>query len=223
MKKNNLIYIIILISVNSLSLFSCNQNALKEPTKINSNIMNDSNFKTDTATFGEGCFWCLEAMFQQLEGVISVTSGYSGGTLKNPTYNEVCSGETGHAEVCQIVFDPSKISYSDLLQMFWGSHDPTTKNRQGNDIGTQYRSVIFYHNEEQKKLAEKYKTDLDKSGAYSDPIVTEISLYKEFFKAENYHQNYFNENGSEPYCRLVVKPKVEKFQKVFKNKLKKKE
>jgi peptide-methionine (S)-S-oxide reductase len=174
----------------------------------------------DTATFGAGCFWCVEAVYQQLEGVISVTSGYMGGQVKNPTYKEICTGNTGHAEVCQIVFDPSKISYADMLQAFWASHDPTTLNRQGNDIGTQYRSVVFYHNEEQQKLAEKYKKELDASQAFSNPIVTQIAASEVFYKAEDYHQNYYNENGEQPYCQFVVKPKVEKFRKVFKEKLK---
>lgn len=175
---------------------------------------------TDTATFGAGCFWCVEAVFQRLNGVLKVMSGYSGGKIKNPAYREVCSGLTGHAEVCQIVYDKSKISFTDLLEVFWKTHDPTTLNRQGNDSGTQYRSAIFYHNQEQKELAEKYKTELDKSGAFDAPITTEITAFTNFYPAEDYHQDYFNQNGSEPYCRFVIEPKVEKFQKVFKNKLK---
>jgi peptide-methionine (S)-S-oxide reductase len=176
---------------------------------------------TDTATFGSGCFWCTEALFQDLEGVISVTSGYSGGTIKNPAYKEICTGRTGHAEVIRIIFDPNKITYPELLEVFWKTHDPTTLNRQGNDVGTQYRSVIFYHSEEQKMLAEKYKKELDSSGAFDKPIVTEISPASAFYKAENYHQDYFNLNGTEPYCTFVIQPKVEKFKKVFKDKLKK--
>jgi peptide-methionine (S)-S-oxide reductase len=176
--------------------------------------------KTDTATFGGGCFWCTEAQFDLLKGVISVTSGYSGGTVRNPSYKEVCTGRTGHAEVVQVVYDPTVLSYEELLEAFWQSHDPTQLNRQGNDIGTQYRSVIFYHNEEQHKLAEKYKKLLNESGAYESEIVTEISALTEFYKAEEDHQNYFNENGSQPYCRFVVSPKVDKFRKVFKEKLK---
>jgi peptide-methionine (S)-S-oxide reductase len=177
--------------------------------------------KYDTATFGAGCFWCVEAQFQMLNGVISVASGYSGGAVKNPSYKEVCNGTTGHAEVCQIVFDPSIITYDEMLAAFWQTHDPTQLNRQGNDIGTQYRSVIYYHNDAQKQLAEKYKADLNKEGAYDKPVVTEISAFSVFYKAEDYHQNYFNENGEQPYCQFVVQPKVEKFKKVFKNKLKK--
>jgi peptide-methionine (S)-S-oxide reductase len=177
----------------------------------------------ETATFGNGCFWCTEAIFQQLNGVIKVTSGYSGGTIENPTYKQVCTGTTGHAEVLQIEYDPSIISFDELLEVFWKTHDPTTLNRQGNDIGTQYRSVIFYHNEEQKNKAEKYKAQLTASGAYASPIVTVIEPFTKFYAAEDYHQNYFNENGHNPYCQLVVRPKVEKFEKVFKTKLKKAE
>lgn len=176
--------------------------------------------KTDTATFGNGCFWCTEAIFQNLKGVYSAVSGYSGGHVKNPSYKEVCAGTTGHAEVLQITFDPSVISFEELLEVFWKTHDPTTLNRQGNDIGTQYRSVIFYHNEEQKQLAEKYKKALDESGAWNKPIVTEITAFSKFYPAEDYHQNYFNLHGSEPYCTFVIQPKVEKFRQVFKDKLK---
>ncbi len=183
--------------------------------------MNDSNTRLDTATFGAGCFWCVEAVFQDLEGVKSVASGYSGGKIKNPTYREVCSGLTGHAEVIQIAYNPDKISFDELLEVFWQTHDPTTLNQQGADRGTQYRSVVFYHNEEQKVLAEKYKKALNDSQAFANPVVTEISPFTEFYKAEDYHQNYFNENGEEPYCRMVIKPKVDKFKKVFKDKLKK--
>ena len=174
----------------------------------------------DTATFGAGCFWCVEAVFQRLDGVIKVNSGYAGGKIKNPTYREVCSGLTGHAEVCQIIFDSSKLSYTELLEVFWKTHDPTTLNRQGADAGTQYRSVIFYHNNNQKELAEKYKLELDKSGAFSNPIVTEISPATDFYIAEDYHQNYFNLNGNEPYCQFVIQPKIDKFEKVFKSKIK---
>lgn len=175
----------------------------------------------DTATFGAGCFWCVEAVFQNMEGVEKVVSGYSGGSVKNPAYKEVCMGTTGHAEVCQIHYNPQKVSFDELLEVFWQTHDPTTLNRQGNDIGTQYRSAVFYHSEEQKQKAEKYKAELDKSGAFDRPIVTEIVPFSTFYAAENYHQDYFNLNGTEPYCQFVVKPKVEKFKKVFKDKVKK--
>ena len=174
----------------------------------------------DTVTFAAGCFWCLEAIFQNLKGVHSVVSGYSGGHTPNPTYKQVCADTSGHAEACQITFDPKEISFADLLEVFWKVHDPTTLNRQGNDEGTQYRSAIFYHNEEQRRLAEHYKKELDAAGAFSAPIVTEISPFQKFYKAEDYHQNYYNENGNQPYCRFVIQPKVEKFRKVFKTKLK---
>lgn len=172
------------------------------------------------ATFGSGCFWCTEAFFQRLKGVHSVVSGYSGGHVKNPTYEQVCSKTTGHAEVIQITYDPKVISFPELLEVFWKTHDPTTKDQQGNDVGPQYRSAIFYHNDEQKKQAEEYKQKLDKAGAFDAPIVTEISPFKEFYPAENYHQNYFNLNGRAPYCSFVIRPKVEKFNEVFKDKLK---
>ncbi len=179
--------------------------------------------KTDTATLGAGCYWCTEAQYQLLDGIISVTSGFSGGTIKNPSYREVCDGRTGHAEVVQVVYDMSKLNYADILEAFFSSHDPTQLNGQGNDIGTQYRSVIFFHNDEQKGIAEKIKNELNESGAYKDRIVTEISPFTVFYKADDYHQNYFNENGEQPYCKMVVAPKVEKFKKVFKDKLKKAE
>ncbi|TKG89615.1 peptide-methionine (S)-S-oxide reductase [Puteibacter caeruleilacunae] len=176
--------------------------------------------KLALATFGNGCFWCTEAIFQQLKGVEKVAPGYSGGESKNPTYKEVCSGLTGHAEVIQISYNPNEISYEKLLEVFWKTHDPTTLNRQGADVGTQYRSVIFYHNEEQKKLAEKYMKKLDESGAYDDPIVTEISAFDKFYVAEDYHTNYYNNNKNQGYCRVVIQPKVEKFKKVFEEDLK---
>jgi len=178
---------------------------------------------TETATFGTGCFWCTEAIFKELEGVVSVMPGYSGGQNLNPTYKEVCSGETGHAECTQIVYDPSKISYDELLEVFFKVHDPTSLNRQGNDVGTQYRSVIFYHNDEQKRLAEKYKTELDRSGAYDKPLVTQIAALEKFYPAENYHQDYYEYNKDKnPYCAVVIRPKLEKFRKVFGEKLKSK-
>jgi len=175
---------------------------------------------TDTATFAAGCFWCVEAVFQELKGVVSVTSGYTGGKIKNPTYREVCSGLTGHAEACRIIYDPAVISYDELLEAFWSSHDPTTLKRQGADQGTQYRSAIFYHNEQQKQLAEAYKAKLNAEKAFDKPVVTEISPSAEFYKAEDYHQDYYNLNGEAPYCTYVIAPKLEKFRKVFKDKLK---
>jgi peptide-methionine (S)-S-oxide reductase len=183
--------------------------------------MNNKYTATDTVTLGAGCFWCVEAVYQQLEGVVSVESGYSGGTIDNPTYEQVCSGRTGHAEVCNITFDNTKISFDELLEVFWKVHDPTTLNRQGADAGTQYRSVIFYHNPAQKELAEKYKTKLNEAKAFDNPIVTEISPFTKFFKAEDYHQNYYNDNKSQPYCQMVITPKLKKFEEVFGNRLKK--
>lgn len=184
------------------------------------NQANAQGKKTEKATFGMGCFWCTEAIFQKLKGVVSVKSGYEGGKLANPTYEEVCTGFTGHAEVLQITYNPQVISYSDLLEVFWKSHDPTTLNRQGADSGTQYRSVIFYSNDEQKQLAEKYKAELNKTNAYGKTVVTAIEAEKPFYVAENYHQNYYKRNGDAPYCRLVILPKLEKLEKVFKSKLK---
>ncbi len=169
----------------------------------------------DTATFGAGCFWCVEAVFQRLQGVESVTPGYSGGNIKNPSYKEVSSGTTGHAEVARIIFNPEKISYEVLLEVFWQTHDPTTLNRQGADVGTQYRSVIFYHNPEQQRLAEFYKEKLDESETFNDPIVTEISPLEVFYPAEDYHKNYYNDNTTQPYCQFVIKPKLAKLRKVF--------
>ncbi len=177
--------------------------------------------KTDTATFGEGCFWCTESFFQRLEGVYKVISGYGGGFVENPTYEQVCDKNTGHVELARIVFDPSKISYDELLEVFWKTHDPTTRDRQGNDVGPQYRSVIYYHNDEQKQKALHYKEKLDKSGAWDKPIVTDIKPFKNFYPAENYHQNYYNDNQNQGYCRFVIAPKLEKFEKAFKDKLKK--
>ncbi|MGE5519620.1 MAG: peptide-methionine (S)-S-oxide reductase MsrA [Candidatus Dadabacteria bacterium] len=177
--------------------------------------------KVDTATFGTGCFWCTEAIFEELNGVLRVTSGYSGGHVKNPSYKEVCTGETGHAECVQVVYEPAKISYDELLKVFFEVHDPTSLNKQGADVGTQYRSAIFYHSPEQKEKAEYYISELNKSGAYDKPVVTEIVPFKEFYKAEDYHQEYYANNmNTNPYCSIVIRPKLEKFQKVFANKLK---
>ena len=169
----------------------------------------------ETATFGSGCFWCTEAIFLNVEGVEKVESGYEGGKVKNPTYKEVCSGLTGHAEVVRLRFNPSVVSYDQLLEIFWKTHDPTTLNQQGADIGTQYRSVIFYHDEQQKHKAEFYKKRLEEEKAFDKPIVTEISPAATFYKAEDYHQNYYNLNSSVPYCTYVIQPKLEKFKKAF--------
>lgn len=176
--------------------------------------------QTETATLGGGCFWCTEAIFKSLKGVETVESGYSGGHTKNPTYKEVCTGETGHAEVIQITFDPKIISFDEILEVFFETHDPTSLNRQGADSGTQYRSAIFYHSPEQKEKAEAYKARLNKENVFNKPIVTEIKAFDKFYKAEDYHQNYFANNRSQGYCQFVIVPKIEKFKKIFKNKLK---
>ena len=180
--------------------------------------MNESN--KEIAILGAGCFWCIETIFQQLKGVSSVKSGYSGGHIKNPAYKEVCNGTTGHAEVAKIEFDNSIISFTEILEVFWKVHDPTTLNRQGGDVGTQYRSAIFYTSEEQKVTAETLLNQLSVSGVFTDPIVTEITPFEIFYPAEDYHNDYFNQHGDEGYCRLVIQPKVDKFKKVFENKLK---
>ncbi len=169
----------------------------------------------EQATFGAGCFWCTEAVFQQLKGVESAISGYTGGQLADPTYEQVCSGSTGHAEVIQVRYDPAQVSYVDLLRVFWQTHDPTTLNRQGHDAGTQYRSAVFYHNDRQHKLAEEYKKQLDASGMFGAPIVTEITPFEKFYPAEKYHQEYYEQNPGERYCAYVIRPKVEKFRQEF--------
>ena len=173
----------------------------------------------ETATLGGGCFWCVEAIYQDVIGVHKVVSGYAGGTVENPTYEEVCSGTTGHAEVVQIVFDPTVISFEEILFIFWRTHDPTTLNRQGNDVGTQYRSVIYYHDEQQKEIAEQSMAETEASDLWPDPIVTEIAPLPIFYEGEAYHQNYFVENPYQPYCIFVINPKVQKFRKSFRNKL----
>ena len=172
------------------------------------------------ATLGAGCFWCIEACFQTLKGVISVESGYAGGLVPNPTYKQVCEGTTGHAEVVRVVYDESQIRFQDLLEAFWFVHDPTQLNRQGKDVGTQYRSVIFYHNEEQRKIAEAYKEALEKAKVWDKPIVTEISPLTNYYSAEAYHQEYLEHNPGNAYCQAIVRPKYEKFKHVFAEKLK---
>ena len=209
------------------TLFSCGQKSTTTITNLN---MDNNNIEpknqqalpsVETATFANGCFWCTEAIFEELEGVIRATSGYTGGEVVNPTYKDVCGGQTGHAECLQIIYDPAKISFDELLAVFWETHDPTTLNRQGADAGTQYRSGVFYHNQDQKEKAEKYKTDLNKSGAFDKPIVTEITAFTKFYPAEDYHQQYFENNeNANPYCKIVIRPKLDKFRKVFKEKLK---
>lgn len=208
----------------SLNTFACTRQ--EDNKEISANKIMEINTDSlkqaglETATFGAGCFWCVEAIFQELDGVEKVASGYSGGNRPNPTYEQVCSGATGYAEVIQVYYDPKKITYDELLDVFWRTHDPTTPNQQGADRGTQYRSAIFYHDDKQKELAEKYKKELDASGAFDKPIVTEIAPFRNFYLAESYHQNYYKANPDKPYCSVVIQPKLEKFRKVFKDKLK---
>ncbi|CAG5078878.1 peptide-methionine (S)-S-oxide reductase MsrA [Parvicella tangerina] len=178
------------------------------------------NDKLENITLGAGCFWCVEAIFTALKGVENVSPGYTGGETENPTYKEVCTGATGHAEVAQISYDPSIISIEEVLEVFWKTHDPTTLNRQGNDVGTQYRSAIFYHSEEQRIIAERIKKELEDVKAWPNPIVTEISPLEHFYPAEDYHKNYFAEHGEEMYCKFVIQPKIDKFKRVFSSKVK---
>jgi peptide-methionine (S)-S-oxide reductase len=201
-----------------LCISACGQKTAEKPQQKTENMTNSANL--ETTTLGAGCFWCVEAVFQRIEGVVKVESGYSGGHKENPTYKEVCSETTGHAEVCQITFDKNKISFQEILEVFFGTHDPTTLNRQGNDVGTQYRSAIFYHTPEQKAIAEKVIATLNAEKVFAKPIVTEVVPFKKFYKAEDYHQNYYNNNSGQGYCVFVIKPKLEKLKKVFKEKLK---
>lgn len=205
-----------------LSFLSCNLSA-KEKKENEEITMNSTAHKNlELATFGNGCFWCTEAIFEQLEGVYKVEAGYAGGTVKNPSYKEVCTGNTGHAEVIRLSYDPNVISYRELLDVFFNTHDPTTLNRQGADVGTQYRSAIFYHNDGQKAEAEKIIADLEKAKVFDDKIVTEITEVNNYYVAENYHQDYYNNNKNAGYCRVVINPKLEKFIKQYRDKLKKK-
>jgi peptide-methionine (S)-S-oxide reductase len=181
---------------------------------------NNGSSRTEVATLGGGCFWCLEAVYLELRGVERVESGYSGGDVPNPTYRQVCSETTGHAEVVQVTFDPDEVSYRDILDVYFTIHDPTTLNRQGADVGTQYRSVIFYHTEEQKRVAEEVISDLETEGIWNSPVVTEVAPFDEFYVAEDYHQNYFRNNGFQPYCQVIIAPKVAKFRKQHLERLK---
>ena len=197
---------VVLIGVMTIFGTTKKEEVMSEPIKAG----------LEKATFGAGCFWCVEAIFQDIKGVTKVESGYTGGHVKNPAYREVCNGTTGHAEVIQLTYNPDVVSYETLLEAFWLSHDPTTLNRQGADVGTQYRSAVFYHNEEQGKLAKDFKKRLNDEKAFGKPVVTEISAASEFYAAEEYHQDYFENNPTNSYCRMVVGPKLEKFRKVFK-------
>ena len=208
-----------LISISNLFIYSFLFVTLSCYSSTEKN-MHESNPNLDTAVLGAGCFWCIEAVFLSLKGVKSVESGYSGGHLENPTYKDICTGTSGHAEVARITFDTNILTFKEILEVFWKTHDPTTLNRQGNDVGTQYRSAIFYINDEQKKIATFYKQQLQESGVWNDPIVTEITALEKFYIAENYHQNYYELNKNQGYCRYVIQPKLEKFKKAFKEKIK---
>ncbi len=232
-KKNNamqhrrIIMFVALVLAGAMAVSSFQPGTASGNTAtIDSNPQNNPFMQThglDTTTLGAGCFWCIEAIFQRLEGVHSVESGYTGGHVPNPTYKAVCTGTTGHAEVAKIVFDPKVISLEEILDVFWNTHDPTTLNRQGNDEGTQYRSAIFYHNESQKEAALRSKKAAEDAKLWPNPIVTEISPLGVYYPAEDYHQNYFNLNGNQPYCSYVIAPKVLKFTKQYKDKLKEKQ
>jgi peptide-methionine (S)-S-oxide reductase len=211
----NVLFLMSLVACTSENKYNSMSSSLVDPSNA---VVSE---KIDTATFGTGCFWCTEAVFEQLNGVVKVTSGYSGGNVPNPSYKQVCTGETGHAECVQILYEPDKISFDELLEVFWQVHDPTTLNQQGADVGTQYRSAIFYHDAAQKEKAEKYKREVNDSGAFSKPVVTEISPAQKFYPAEDYHQEYYaNNKNTNPYCAVVIRPKLEKFQKVFGKKIK---
>lgn len=216
----NKIKLLLFLTALLFTISSCKESTsqIQKQEKGKMNLIDDS--KLQTATFGSGCFWCSEAIFERVKGVKSVVSGYAGGNVPNPSYEAVCSGKTGHAEVIQISFDPKVVSYDELLEVFWKTHDPTTLNRQGADVGTQYRSVIFYHDTEQKQKADNYKFELTKAEIWKDPIVTEISPLKNFYSAEKYHQDYYEQNPNQGYCSFVITPKIEKFEKIFKDKLK---
>lgn len=202
--------LIVILSMGvTINMFSQKRHLIKEQ------------MKTETATLGAGCFWCTEAIFDRVDGVISVEPGYTGGNTSNPTYEEICTGTTGHAEVAQIIFNPERVTFQDLLEIFWKIHDPTTLNRQGADVGTQYRSVIFYHDDLQKQLAEQYLNVLSESNIWPNPIVTQIEPLGDYYPAENYHRDYYDKNPNNQYCNFVITPKIKKFEEVFSDRLKK--
>ncbi|HEY0610421.1 MAG TPA: peptide-methionine (S)-S-oxide reductase MsrA [Chitinophaga sp.] len=213
LKRTNKLFLLLVVFCSTMSAWA-QQNHMMAKKGMSSHPA------LDTATFAGGCFWCIEAQFKELKGVVNVVSGFTGGSVPNPTYEQVCTGATGHAEAINIVYDQAKISYDELLAAFFTAHDPTELNRQGNDEGTQYRSAIFYHNSDQEKLARYYITRLDASKAYRAKIVTAISPFHVFYSAEMYHQDYYSNNKEKPYCRYVIKPKLDKFRMVFKGKLK---
>jgi methionine-S-sulfoxide reductase len=229
-KRSSLLILVQLITIFTLLFSACgetvnnrkqmeNKDKLNTPAHESDKTGNSPAF--DTITLGGGCFWCVEAVYEMLDGVIKVESGYSGGHVKNPSYREVCTGSTGHAEVAQITFDSSKTSIEEILKVFFTVHDPTSLNKQGSDIGTQYRSVIFYRNDHQRRIAKSLIDDLNNNHVYLTPIVTQLDPFTVFYKAEDYHQNYYNQNKEAPYCRIVIQPKMEKFEKLFKDRLKK--
>lgn len=210
-----------LLLAGMLLFAACNSKAQKTTsTSMQEENIQPTDETLQEATFGAGCFWCVEAIFEEVKGVKSVVAGYAGGQKKNPTYRQVSSGSTGHAEVTRIVYDPSVVSYEQLLEVLWHTHNPTTKNRQGADVGPQYRSVIFYHNDEQREIAEKSLKKTDQSDLWEDPIVTEIEPISNYSKAENYHQNYYENNPNAGYCTVVIAPKLKKFRKDFSHMLK---
>lgn len=218
MKMMKNIYLILLVAISTLLLISFNSRAQQQSNMAENSSMDTENLQK--ATLGAGCFWCVEAVFEELKGVKSVKAGYAGGDVMNPTYKQVSYGNTGHAEVTRIVYDPEVVTFEQLLEVFWHTHDPTTLNRQGPDVGPQYRSAIFYHNEEQKKIAEQSMAKTDNSGLWEDPIVTEITPLKNYSEAEDYHQNYYENNPNAGYCRVIIAPKLKKFRKEFSHMLK---
>jgi methionine-S-sulfoxide reductase len=229
-KTTALLILIQLITVFAFLLSACGETTIKKKQMGNKNKLSTidsgsnqitNSLSIDTITLGGGCFWCVEAVYEMLDGVIKVESGYSGGTVKNPSYREVCTGTTGHAEVAQITFDSSKTSIDEILKVFFTVHDPTSLNKQGADVGPQYRSVIFYRNDHQRKIAKDIIDDLNNDHVYASPIVTQLDPFTNFYKAEDYHQDYYNQNKEAPYCRMVIQPKIEKFEKLFKDRLKK--
>lgn len=210
-----------IMSILGLMMMACTEG--RQNTEMESNTeTKEMKIAEDRAviTLGGGCFWCTEAVFQRLKGVDTVISGYMGGTVKNPSYREICTGTTGHAEVIQVIYNPKMLTVTEILEVFFATHDPTTLNRQGADVGTQYRSVVFYHNEEQRKTTEEIIQELNKAKIYNSPIVTQVAKADVFYPAEDYHQNYYNLNSNQSYCAYVITPKLEKFQKVFRDKLK---
>jgi methionine-S-sulfoxide reductase len=230
-KKTTSLFILLqLSSIFAFLLCACGETIIKDKqmenkakfiTSENETILTGNPSSYDTITLGGGCFWCVEAVYEMLDGVVKVESGFSGGTVKNPSYREVCTGSTGHAEVVQITFDPAKTSVEEILKVFFTVHDPTSFNKQGADIGPQYRSVIFYRNDHQLKIAKDIIDDLNNDHVYTKPVVTQLDPFTTFYKAEDYHQDYYNQNKEAPYCRLVIQPKLEKFEHIFKDRLKK--